>query len=105
MRPKPGLVLGAPEVRLYPNRVRLADNRVSAIALGQSIDAFNDGLRVAEITVDGHRIDLTLRGLEDKIDRTQGLANLPVVTADGRILPVSSLADIEITSGPTEVRK
>ena len=104
MRPKPGLVLGAPEVRLYPNRVRLADNRVSAIALGQSIDAFNDGLRVAEITVDGHRIDLTLRGLEDKIDRTQGLANLPVVTADGRILPVSSLADIEITAGPTEVR-
>ena len=104
MRPKPGLVLGAPEVRIYPNRVLLADNGVSAIALGQSIDAFNDGLRVAEITVDGRRIDLTLRGLEDKIDRTQGLANLPVVTADGRILPVSSLADIEITVGPTEVR-
>ena len=104
MRPKPGLVLGAPEVRLYPNRVRLADNGVDALALGQSIDAFNDGLRVAEITVDGRRIDLTLRGLEDKIDRTQGLENLPVVTADGRILPVSSLADIEITSGPTEVR-
>ena len=104
MRPKPGLVLGAPEVRIYPNRVLLADNRVDAVALGQSIDAFNDGLRVAEITVDGRRIDLTLRGREDKIDRTQGLANLPVVTADGRILPVSSLADIEITSGPTEVR-
>jgi len=101
MRPKP---VGAPEVRIYPNRVLLADNGVSAIALGQSIDAFNDGLRVAEITVDGRRIDLTLRGLEDKIDRTQGLANLPVVTADGRILPVSSLADIEITVGPTEVR-
>ncbi len=104
MRPKPGLVLGAPEVRLYPNRVRLADNGVTAVALGQSIDAFNDGLRVTEITVDGRRIDLTLRGLESKIDRTQGLENLPVVTADGRILPVSSLADIEITAGPTEVR-
>ena len=104
MRPKPGLVLGAPEVRLYPNRVRLADNGVTAIALGQSIDAFNDGIRVTEITVDGRRIDLTLRGLESKIDRTQGLENLPVVTADGRILPVSSLADIEITAGPTEVR-
>ena len=104
MRPKPGLVLGAPEVRLYPNRVRLADNGVTAVALGQSIDAFNDGLRVTEITVDGRRIDLTLRGLESKIDRTQGLENLPVVTADGRILPVSSLANIEITAGPTEVR-
>ena len=104
MRPKPGLALGAPEIRLYPNRIRLADNGVNAVTLGQSIDAFNDGLRVAEITVDGRRIDLTLRGLENKIDRTQGLENLPVVTPDGRILPVSSLADIEMTEGPTEVR-
>ena len=104
MRPKPGLELGNPEIRLYPNRVSLADNRINAVALGQSIDAFNDGLRVTEVTIDGRRVDLTLRGLEDKIDRTQGLANLPVVTADGRILPVSSLANIELTAGPTEVR-
>ena len=104
MRPKPGLALGAPEIRLYPDRVRLADNGVNAVTLGQSIDAFNDGLRVTEITVDGRRIDLTLRGLENKIDRTQGLENLPVVTRDGRILPVSSLADIQMTTGPTEVR-
>ena len=104
MRPKPGLELGAPEIRLYPNRVLLADNGVNALALGQSVDAFNDGLRVTEITVDGRRIDLTLRGQENKIDRTQGLENLPVVTPDGRILPVSSLADIELTAGPTEIR-
>ena len=104
MRPKPGLELGNPEIRLYPNRVSLADNKIDAVALGQSIDAFNDGLRVTEVTIDGRRVDLTLRGLEDKIDRTQGLANLPVVTADGRILPVSSLANIVLTAGPTEVR-
>ena len=104
MRPKPGLELGNPEVRLYPNRVSLADNRVNAVDLGQSVDAFNDGLRVTEVTIDGRRVDLTLRGLEDKIDRTQGLENLPVVTPDGRILPVSSLANIELTAGPNEVR-
>ena len=104
MRPVPGLELGSPEVRVLPDRVRLADNGVSALALGQSIDAFNDGLRVAEITVDGRRTDLTLRGPENKIDRTQGIDNLPVVTASGQILPVSMLANVVVTTGPTEVR-
>ena len=104
VRPIPGIELGSPEVRVVPDRVRLADNGVSARALGLSIDAFNDGLRVDEITVDGRRTDLTLRGPEDKIDRTQGIDNLPVLTASGRILPVQMLADVRITSGPTEIR-
>ncbi len=104
VRPIPGIELGSPEVRVVPDRVRLADNGVSARSLGLSIDAFNDGLRVDEITVEGRRTDLTLRGPEDKIDRTQGIDNLPVLTASGRILPVHMLADVQITSGPTEIR-
>ncbi len=104
VRPIPGIELGSPELRVVPDRVRLADNGVSAQALGLSIDAFNDGLRVDEITVDGRRTDLTLRGPEDKIDRTQGINNLPVVTATGQILPVQMLADVQLTSGPTEIR-
>jgi len=32
------------------------------------------------------------------------VGNLPVVTPNGDILPVSSLADVIITSGPTEIR-
>jgi HAE1 family hydrophobic/amphiphilic exporter-1 len=105
IRPLPSLTLGAPEVRVTPDRVRLADNRLSATELGQSVDAFNDGLRVAEITVDGKRIDLTLAGPKGQVTETQGIGNLPVVTRDGRIVPVSSLADIKVTSGPTEIRR
>ncbi len=103
-RAKPGLELGAPEVRVYPDRVRLADNMVTARAFGQTLDAFNDGLRVAEITVDGKRIDLTLKGPEGRVERTQGIDNLPMVTGDGRITPLSALARVEVTSGPTEIR-
>ncbi|HJM61843.1 MAG TPA: efflux RND transporter permease subunit, partial [Alphaproteobacteria bacterium] len=104
MRPLPGLELGSPEVRVVPDRVRLADTGVSALELALSIDAFNDGLRVAEITVEGQRIDLTLRGPEDQIDRTQSIEHLPVVTQSGRILPVSMLANVDVTVGPTEIR-
>jgi len=104
LRPQPGLELGAPEVRLIPDRVRLADAGVSARALALTVDSFNDGLRVAELTVDGRQMDLTLLGPEPESERTQAIASLPVVTRSGQILPAGSLAQVELTSGPTEIR-
>ncbi|MBB4265075.1 efflux RND transporter permease subunit [Roseospira visakhapatnamensis] len=104
MRPRPGLELGAPEVRVFPNLLRLADNGVSVLTFGQTVDAFNDGLRVDEITLGGERIDLTLAGPANGADRTQGIGTLPVVTESGTILPVSALGDVVFTAGPTEIR-
>ena len=101
VRPRPGLELGAPEVRIVPDRARLADSGVSVRELGEAVDVFNDGLRVAEITADGKRLDFVLAGPSN--DRTQQIESLPVVAASGAILPVRSLADVRITSGPTEI--
>ncbi|MGI9332067.1 MAG: efflux RND transporter permease subunit [Gammaproteobacteria bacterium] len=107
-RPNPGLELGAPELRVYPDRVRMADNGVSARQLGDTLDAFNDGLRVAEVTVGNDRLDLTLLGRTAReargVESTQDIANLPVVTSSGRIVPASSLASVVFTAGPTEIR-
>ncbi|MDA0998504.1 MAG: efflux RND transporter permease subunit, partial [Proteobacteria bacterium] len=101
--PKPGLEMGAPEIRVYPNRVKLADNGVTAKQLSDTMDTFNDGLRVAEITNDNKRINLMLKGPDNLVRSTQGIDNLPVVTPAGIILPTSQLADIVITSGPTQI--
>jgi HAE1 family hydrophobic/amphiphilic exporter-1 len=104
-RPLPSLTLGAPEIRVEPDPIALADNGLTAQELGQSIDAFNDGLRVSEITVDGKRIDLTLMGELDQINATQEIGSLPMVTREGRLIPVDSLAKVTVTSGPTEIRR
>ena len=103
VRPQPGLELGAPEVRVTPDLTRLADIGLTARELGQAVDVFNDGLKVSEVTIDGRRMDLTLMGPEDRIERTQGIGDLPVVTRKGSILPVNQLAAIEVTEGPTEI--
>ncbi len=103
LRPKPGLELGAPEVRVFPNRVKLADNNVTARQLSDTLDAFNDGLRVAEITVGNKRMNLMITGPENEVTATQGINNLPVATPEGIILPASELADIVVTSGPTQI--
>jgi HAE1 family hydrophobic/amphiphilic exporter-1 len=102
-RPRPGLELGAPEIRIIPDQLRLADAGLTTRELARTVDAFNDGIRIAEITIGDRRVDLMLKGPEKLVTSTQGINNLPVVTRDGRIVPVSSLADIQNTSGPTQV--
>lgn len=105
-RPIPGLELGAPEVRLIPDRLRLADAGLTTQALAATIDAYNDGIRVAEINVGNRRIDLTLKGDETVQNalRTQDIGSFPVVTPSGQIVPASELAEVRVTAGPTEIR-
>ena len=103
-RPVPGLELGAPEVRVIPHRLRLSDSGITALELARTIDTFNDGLRAAQSTVDGKLMDIVLKGHSRSVNRTQGIANLPIVTADGEVVPASSVADIVLTAGPTEIR-
>ena len=81
-RPRPSLQLGEPEIRIAPDRVRLADAGLNARDLAITVDAFNDGVRIAEVTEGGEQIDLMLMGPEDQIDTTQGIASLPVVTLE-----------------------
>ncbi|MBT6312607.1 MAG: efflux RND transporter permease subunit, partial [Alphaproteobacteria bacterium] len=103
-RPLPSLELGAPEVRVYPDRVRLADNGVTARELGLTIDASNDGLRILQTTVGSERLDLKLKGREGSVTSTQDIGALPVVARGGVIVPVSSLADVQVTTGPVQIR-
>ena len=105
-RPIPGLELGAPEVRLIPDRLRLADAGLDSSGLAQTVDAFNDGRRVAQITIGSERVDLVLKGDPNVTSaaRTQDVGNYPVVTPNGQIVPVSALSDVVLTAGPTEIR-
>ena len=103
-RPKPGLELGAPEVRVQPDRVRLNDSGISALDLAQTIDTFNDGLRVSQSTVDGKLTDIVLKGTENSIIETQGIGDLPILTPNGQVIPVSSVSNIVLTSGPTQIQ-
>ncbi len=104
IRPRPGLELGAPELRLLPDRVRLADIGLSARDFALTLDAFQDGVRVLELADGGRRFDLVLRGASRHAGRTQQIEQIPVVTPDGTILQAADLARVELTAGPTRLR-
>ncbi len=103
-RPNPGLELGVPEIRIIPDRERLADNGLSALDLSLAVDVFNDGMRIDQTMYDGRQTDITLLGATGTVTETQAINSLPVVTPTGRIIPVGSIAGVEITAGPTEIR-
>ena len=103
-RPVPGLELGAPEVRVIPNRLKISDSGITARDLALTIDTFNDGLRATQSTIDGKLMDVVLKGKYDSVSETQGIGSLPVVTPSGQVVPVMSLADTDLTAGPTEIR-
>lgn len=104
VRPLPSLELGAPEVRVFPDRVRLMDNGLAARELGLTLDAYNDGLRVVETTVGAERLNMMLKGEAGAVQATQDIDTLPVVAKNGMIVPVSGLANVEITTGPVQIR-
>ena len=81
---------------MQPNRIKLADNNISAKELAMGIDAFNSGLKVDEVLVNSKRMDLTLMGKLNLINETQGVNSIPIVTPDKKIVPVSSLSTLFI---------
>ncbi|MBW2063222.1 MAG: efflux RND transporter permease subunit, partial [Deltaproteobacteria bacterium] len=62
MRPIPALDLGNPEVRVIPDRERIAEAGLNTSGLGTMVDTLLDGLKVSEYRYHGEKIDLTVMG-------------------------------------------
>lgn len=103
--PKPSLDLSNPEVHVLPRWRTGADLGVSASDLGYTVDALVDGAYAADYYLEGDKIDLVIRGREGAASRLQDLGQLPVATASGALVPLSTLADIRLGSGPEQINR
>ena len=103
MRPIPGLDLGNPEVRVIPDRDRIAEAGLNPQDLGTMVDLLLDGLKVSDYRYGGEKIDLTVTGEPDRIRRTQDLIDVPVKTPDQRLITLGSIAKIQTVSGPVQI--
>ena len=101
-RPIPGLDLGNPEVRIVPDRVRAAAVGLTAREIGMTVDALMDGALIGYYQYEGKEVDISLKG-EDDWFRTQDIGQLPMYTSTGQTVPLHSVADIVVTSGPVQI--
>jgi HAE1 family hydrophobic/amphiphilic exporter-1 len=105
VRPVPSIELSYPEVKIVPNRERLKANNMSAADLGIALDVLMDGRIVGDFKQEGRKtIDLVLKTDDDTISTPEALYHSLISTPGGRIVPVSSLADLERTTGMTQIR-
>jgi len=105
VRPIPSIELSYPEVRIVPNRERLKASNMSASDLGIALDVLMDGRIVGDYKQEGKKtIDLVLKTDDESISTPEALFNSLVTTPGGKVVPVSTLADLERTTGMTQIR-
>jgi len=105
VRPVPSLELLFPEVRLTPDRERLRAVGMSARDFGISVDVLMDGRDIGEFKQEGEKkIDLKLKASEEDIATPEILYRSLTAVPGGRVVLVSSLADLERTTGITQIR-
>jgi HAE1 family hydrophobic/amphiphilic exporter-1 len=99
----PSLDLSNPEVHIAPRLIQAEEMGVDATSLGYAVNALVDGAYAADYYIGGDKIDLTIIGNPDQASRSQDLLSLPIATPGGQLVSLSSLAEVELSSGPEQV--
>ena len=105
VRPIPSLELLFPEVRIIPDRDRLKAAALTAREFGIAVDVLMDGREIGDFKQEGQKkVDLVLKAAEEDITTPEKLYHSLMAIPGGKVVPVSSLARMERSSGITQIR-
>jgi HAE1 family hydrophobic/amphiphilic exporter-1 len=105
VRPVPSIELTYPETRILPDRDRLRANGMSTRDLGIALDVLMDGRVIGDYKQEGKKkIDLILKAADQDIPTPEVLYQATLATPQGKIVPVSSLAKLQQTTGMALIR-
>jgi hydrophobic/amphiphilic exporter-1 (mainly G- bacteria), HAE1 family len=102
-RPVPSLDLSSPELHVRPRLLQAAEMGVTSSDLGYTVSALVDGAYSGDYFLEGKKIDLTIIGKEQYARSSQDVRILPVATPIGQLVPLESLAEVELRSGPEQI--
>ncbi len=97
------LELSEPELRLNPDDRRISEVGWNRASLGTVVRALGDGVWVGEHFDGERRLDMILRA--DGWDSPEALADVPVATPAGSVVPLGELVHIEATVGAGGLRR
>ncbi|WP_207062249.1 efflux RND transporter permease subunit [Motiliproteus sp. SC1-56] len=101
----PSLSLSQPLVEVRPDWTRAAELGVSAADLGFTVSALSDGAFVDEFLLDDDKIDIYLYSATGTASTLDDLAQLPVYTPGGAVVPLTTLATLEETVDTNRIRR
>ena len=94
---------GSPEVQVDLDRERAANLGLTAADIGQALRRKISGEVVGQFREGEERIDIRLRALEPFRDRAAEVEDLRLRLADGTVVPVSAVANVEVGRGPAAI--
>jgi hydrophobic/amphiphilic exporter-1 (mainly G- bacteria), HAE1 family len=104
VRPVPSLEDSYPEVKIIPNREKLAANGLSAQELGVYIDILMDGRKIEEYRPEGiKQVDLVLKGRPSFGSSPEDILNSTIVNRFGDLIRVRDVARIEYDQGMPQI--
>lgn len=104
VRPVPSLETSYPEIRVLPNKERLAANGLTERDLGTYVDILMDGRKIDEYRPEGiKQIDLVLKGSDTRFDIPENILNASVVNHFGDLIKIGDIADLVYSEGMPQI--
>lgn len=103
---EPGsLSLNQPMIEIEPRWDRLAELGLSSSELGYAISALSDGAYVDEFILEDDKVDIFLFSQAGNQQSIEQLANSPIATPAGSVVPLNALTDLAIRNGSNSIRR
>lgn len=102
-RPIPSLDLSSPELHVIPRLVQSRDLGLDATMIGYAVNAMVDGAYATDYYLGGDKIDVSIMASEKAVEHSQDLNNLPIATPSGQLVPLSTIAEVKLSSGPEQI--
>ena len=103
---QPGsLTLDQPLIEIQPKWQRLAEVGISNSEFGYTVAAMSDGAYVDEFILQDDKIDIFLFSKAGNQQNLEQLANMPIVTPAGDILPLTALAELVESKNSNSLRR
>ena len=103
IRPRPGLDMAIPELRLIPNERRLAEVGWNKSDIANILRSLGSGLYVGDYFDGDQRLDVIMRA--NKWQNPEDLLSIPLATPRAGVVPLGELVKLERTAGPNKIRR
>ncbi|MDA3786851.1 MAG: efflux RND transporter permease subunit, partial [Deltaproteobacteria bacterium] len=104
VRPIPSLETSYPEVKIIPDKEKLAANGLSEADLGIYVDVLMDGRNIDEYRPEGiKQVDLVVKGKDAVFTSPEAILESTIVNAFGQLIRIGDVADLQYTQGMPQI--
>ena len=102
-RSRPDFVFGAPELRVFPQRQKLAQLGLEPSEIAALVEASLGGIFASEFVEGKETLNVVVKLHGSSVETPEALGQLPIALPNGRTVQLQDVADVVETTGPNSV--